>query len=49
MLYLEDLAYPIGIMIQYLQLVNNLGCLHMRRVIFRKGFIDFGNGTKSAK
>jgi hypothetical protein len=49
MLYLEVLAYPIGIMIQYLQLVYNLGSLYMGRVIFRKGFIDFGNGTKSAK
>ena len=28
MLCLEDLAYPNGIMIQYLQLVYNLGCLH---------------------
>ena len=49
MLCLEDLAYPNGIKIQYLQLVYNLGSLHMGRVIFRKGFIDFGNGTKSAK
>ena len=48
-LCLEDLAYPNGIMIQYLQLVYNLGSLHMGRVIFRKGFKDLGNGTKSAK
>jgi hypothetical protein len=49
MLCLKDLAYPNGIMIQYLQLVYNLGSLHMGRVIFRKGFKDLGNGTKSAK
>ena len=49
MLCLEDLAYPNGIMIQYLQLVYNLGSYHMGMVIFRKGFIYFGNGAKSAK